>query len=291
MSEKDAIRGRVSDYYGKAVTRPRTDACCGGPRRSSSQPVPKGAVVQSAGYDADELATLPADAVENAFGCGNPLALAEVGRGDVVLDLGSGAGIDIIIAGRKVGPQGRVIGIDMTDEMIARARSNVAAAGLANVEVRKGLIEDLPVDDGSIDLVISNCVIVLSPDKPVVFAEIARVLKPGGRMQVSDLVVESLPQWVRASQALYNACVAGAIGEAEYIDGLHRAGLVDVEVRERLVYDASQIVGLIRSELAGAEDAAVEGRDPAAAGDAQKIAQSIAGKVWSAKFFARKPGL
>ena len=137
----------------------------------------------------------------------------------------------------------------MTDAMIERAQANAAAAGLANVEVRKGLIEDLPVDDASVDWVISNCVINLSPDKPAVFAEIARVLKPGGRMLVSDIVVEDLPDWVRENKALYSACVAGAISESDYVAGLRAAGLADVEVRDRLVYDAGQLEAMYREEI------------------------------------------
>ncbi len=152
--EHDKLREEVSEYYAKAVAR--TGGCCAGASQNE--------VAAASGYAADQLARLPADAVASAFGCGNPLGFGEVAPGDVVLDLGAGAGIDLIVAGGKVGPRGRVIGIDMTDAMIDRARANAAAAGLVNVEVRKGLIEALPVESGSVDWVISNCVINLSPD-------------------------------------------------------------------------------------------------------------------------------
>jgi ubiquinone/menaquinone biosynthesis C-methylase UbiE len=247
-------------------------------------------VVKLAGYDREELDALPPDAVVNSFGCGNPLAFSEVKEGDVVLDLGSGAGIDILIAAKKVGPTGRAIGIDMTDEMIAKARENIAASGLANVEVRKGIIEDLPVESSSVDWVVSNCVINLSPEKPKVFGEIARVLKPGGRMLVSDIVVQDLPDWVRQNEALYTACVAGAISEDEYVAGLQAAGLKDVEVRERLVYDASQLKVLIRSDLADADQQVANGAVSMDDETLSGIVDSVAGKVWSAMFFARKPG-
>lgn len=272
MSVATDIHKMVSETYTRAVTTPGGGCCgtssCGG----SSQ---KGTLAKMAGYDAGELAGLPADAVINSFGCGNPLAFSEVRPGEVVLDLGSGAGIDLILAAKKVGPTGHVIGVDMTDAMIERARANVAAAGLQNIEIRKGIIEELPIESGSVDWVISNCVINLSPDKSRVFAEIARVLKPGGRMRVSDIVVQDLPEAMRASAALYGSCVAGAISEEEYLAGLRAAGLVDVEVRERVVYDASQLEALAASEL-GADE------------DVKKLAAAAAGKVWSAIIYARK---
>jgi ubiquinone/menaquinone biosynthesis C-methylase UbiE len=183
--------------------------------------------------------------VRNSFGCGNPLAFADVQPGETVLDLGCGAGIDLLLAAPRVGTQGKVIGVDMTDEMVRRARENVAAAGFQNVEVRQGLIEQLPVEDGSVDLVISNCVLNLSPEKPKVFAEIARVLKPGGRIRVSDMVAQGLPDWVRESPALVASCVGGAIPEAEYLQGLRAAGLDEVAVQDRLDYELPQLEELI----------------------------------------------
>jgi SAM-dependent methyltransferase len=243
-------------------------------------------VAKLAGYRAREIAALPAEAVVNSFGCGDPLAFSAVKPGDVVLDLGSGAGIDLLLAAKKVGRTGKVIGVDMTDAMIAKARKNIRAAGLRNVEVRKGIIEDLPVEDASVDWVISNCVINLSPEKPRVFAEIARVLKPGGRMLVSDIVAEELPAEIARNRHLYSSCLAGAIGEKQYLAGLRTAGLVNVAVKDRLVYDADQIADFIGSEL-----------EPSTSGCccapttrlAKKWAPRLAGKVASVKVAARKP--
>jgi SAM-dependent methyltransferase len=276
MSKSEEIRRDVAKSYAEAVSRPSGGGCC-----CCAEPVQKGVVVKLGGYTAAELAALPADAVVNSFGCGNPVALAELRPGEVVLDLGSGAGIDLFLAAKKVGPTGRAIGIDMTDAMLAKARENIAAGGFTNVEVRRGIIEDLPVEDASVDWVISNCVINLSPEKPRVFAEIARVLKPGGRMLVSDIVAEDLPAEIRRDRALYSSCVAGAIGEAEYLAGLRAAGLVEVEVRERLVYDADQLEGFFSSELPENERTG--------GGGFAETARRMTGKVWSARVFARKP--
>jgi SAM-dependent methyltransferase len=284
MSHETEIRDNVSKAYARAVTAPAAEGgCCGG----SPQ---KGFVVKLAGYTSDELEALPGEAVVNSFGCGNPLAFSEVQPGDVVLDLGSGAGIDLLLASKKVGPTGRVIGVDMTDEMIEKARENILAADAGNVEVRKGIIEDLPVEDASVDWVISNCVINLSPDKRKVFSEIARVLKPGGRMQVSDIVVEKLPDWVRKSEAFYNTCIAGAISEGAYAEGLREAGLMDVEVLERIRYDTAQVKGLIDSELPqNAESIACCGVPEGVT--VEQTAAVLAGDVWSAKIRATKsPG-
>ncbi len=281
MSNETDIRENVSKAYAKAVEAPVPESsCCGGPAQ-------KGFVVKLAGYTSEELEALPGEAVVNAFGCGNPLAFSDVKEGDVVLDLGSGAGIDLLIAAKKVGPTGRVIGVDMTDAMIEKARENILAAGVLNVEVRKGIIEELPVEDASVDWVISNCVINLSPDKGKVFAEIARVLKPGGRMQVSDIVVESLPDWVRESEPFYNTCISGAIPEKAYLQGLRDAGLTDVEVLERIKYDASQVKGLIESELP--ENAkAISCCGVPEGVTVEQTAEVLAGDVWSAKIRATK---
>jgi len=207
-----------------------------------------GAVVENAGYG-DEAKTFEG-AAGASFGCGNPLAFAGVEPGQTVLDLGSGAGLDLLIAAEKVGPTGRVIGVDMTDPMLEAARRNAADAGYGEIiELRKGHIEQLPVDDGSVDWVISNCVINLSPDKPAVFRELNRVLRPGGRFSVSDIVAEELPDAILQHPAAYAACVAGAVSEADYLGGLRAAGLVDVEVTDRVVYDESQILAMIANDL------------------------------------------
>jgi arsenite methyltransferase len=275
--QANEIRRDVSKAYAEAVTAPAKKGCCG------SQPAQKGLAVKLGGYSTEELAALPDEAVVNSFGCGNPVALAGLSAGEVVLDLGSGAGIDLLLAAKKVGPKGRVIGVDMTDEMIAKANENIRAGKFTNVEVRKGLIEDLPVESNSVDWVISNCVINLSPEKTKVFREIARVLKPGGRMLVSDIVAKDLPAEVREMADLYSSCVSGAISEEEYLAGLREVGLVDVEVRDRLVYDAEQLEGIAASDLESlCSCAEVKAQLPA-------IARTLVGKVWSAKVHARKP--
>jgi len=277
-SATERVRERVRESYGAAVTGGESccgDSCCG-------DVTPKGVAAKVAGYSAAELAALPESAVVNSFGCGNPLAFSGVEPGQVVLDLGSGAGIDLLLAAERVGPEGRVIGVDMTDEMIDKARQAASSAGLANIDVRKGLIEDLPVDSGSVDWVISNCVINLSPEKDRVFAEIARVLKPGGRISISDIVIERMPWWIRRSGRLHSACVAGAISEADYVAGLERAGLAQVEVTERLVYEANQLASLAESEVATANLPSWL-RRPATRLLAAAT-RRFAGRVWSAKF-------
>ena len=197
------------------------DACCSGPSATIGLQL----------YDAADRAGLPDAAVLASLGCGNPLAVAELRTGETVLDLGSGGGIDVLLSARRVGPDGHAIGVDMTDEMLALARRNAAEAGAANVEFRKGTIERLPVADASIDVVISNCVINLASDKRAVFAEIARVLKPGGRVGVTDIVADDLltPEQ-RAERGSYVECIAGALSFREFRSGLRAAGLTDVEV-------------------------------------------------------------
>lgn len=270
----DAIRSQVSQAYSKALELSRSGlgGCCGG-----SCGTPAGVTAQTAGYG--EEAALHAEAAASSFGCGNPLAFAGVEPGQTVVDLGSGAGFDLLIAAQKVGPAGKVIGIDMTDAMIEAARANAARAGAAQVEVRKGLIEALPVETGTADWVISNCVINLSPEKDQVFSEVHRVLKPGGRFSISDIVVEELPAQIRAHAAAYAACVAGAIRESEYLEGLGAVGLEEVEVSERHVYTGSEIRGIVASDLEQAGLAA----------DALGISlDALEGKVWSARFSGRK---
>ncbi len=282
---KEAVRTR----YAKAIQRqvsccePATsqpvqiaDACCG------AAPVEaKGNFAKIAGYDQDELSRLPADAVQNSFGCGNPLAFAGVEPGQVVLDIGSGAGIDCFIAAGKVGSTGKVIGLDMTPEMIERARQNAREASVTNVEFRFGEAEKMPVEDASVDWVISNCVINLSPNKPAVFGEIARILRPGGRISISDIVAQELPEPVRQSRDAWTGCLAGAISEEAYAKGLVAAGLRDVRVTARTVYDASQLKGLFASTCCGVGEGA--GQSTAI------LAEAVAGKIWSARFEGVKP--
>ncbi len=277
-TDKDIIRKQVSEFYTASVNKGCGCSC------GCTPTLQKGVAVKTAGYNADEISALPEDAVVNSFGCGNPLAFSNVKEGQTVLDLGSGAGIDLLIAARKVGPSGRVIGVDMTDDMISRARSNIAAAGYENIEVRKGIIENLPVEDASVDWVISNCVINLSPEKNKVFSEIARVLKPGGQISISDIVVDDLPEWVRESAVLYGACVAGAISEKEYIGGLIAAGLQSVEVTDRFVYGGDQLEALIESEIPQETSSCCCSSEKIAA----EVSKTLKGKIWSARFSGKK---
>lgn len=187
--------------------------------------------------------------LESSFGCGDPVAFSGLRHGQTVLDLGSGGGLDLVLAAARVGPSGTVIGVDLSDAMIERARSNARAAGWENIELRRGAIEALPVESASVDWVISNCVINLSPDKDLVFREIYRVLRPGGRVLVSDIVAESLPFWVRRSGLLTVACVAGAIPESDYLAGMAAAGLTDPEIRGRMHYSAGQMAEVVVESL------------------------------------------
>ena len=274
----DDIRRQVSEAYTRAV-----NSGCGCGPGCCGEPWQKGTAVQSAGYQASQLEALPADAVENSFGCGNPTAFSDLLPGETVLDLGCGAGIDLLLAAEKVGPEGRVIGVDMTEEMLDRARRNIAAAGYENIEVRQGYIEDLPVETGTVDVVISNCVVNLSPDKPRVFAEIARVMAPGARLRISDLVAEGLPDWVREDADLYSSCIAGAVSEQEYLEGLRSAGLEEVSIDERLIYDIVQLRELLGSEL-------VEGGNGHQDDLLQRAATELDGKVASVLVTGRKAG-
>jgi SAM-dependent methyltransferase len=239
-------------------------------------------------YDKAEIESQPT-AAASSFGCGNPLAFSGVREGDTVLDLGSGAGFDLLLASDRVGGKGRVIGVDMTDAMIARAGQNIKAAGVSNVEVRKGLIEDLPVESSSVDWVISNCVINLSPEKSKVFKEIHRVLKPGGRISISDIVAAQLPDEIRNNKGLYNSCVAGAISEEEYLAGLAEAGLCNIQVQERLIFEAAQIKAAFDDEETGLSQLFHELPEPERQEAVARLIAQAAGKVWSAKFTAQKP--
>ena len=183
-------------------------------------------------YEPTQRQGLPEAAVLASLGCGNPTAVAELRAGETVLDLGSGGGIDVILSAKRVGPTGKAYGLDMTDEMLALARNNASQAGVDNVEFLRGVMEDVPLPESSVDVVISNCVINLSTDKETVFAEIARVLRPGGRLGVSDIVAEDrLSPAERAELGSYAGCIAGALSESEYVVGLEAAGFEDVSVR------------------------------------------------------------
>ena len=245
------IRDHVRDRYAAAalsVVSGSGAGCCGpsdGPQTSCCGPADagptkalsaisdtdEGDIFGAALYTPGETDGLPEEAVLASLGCGNPLAVAELREGERVLDLGSGGGIDVLLSARRVGPTGFAYGLDMTDEMLELARSNAAKAGAGNVEFVKGQIEDIPLPDSSIDVVISNCVINLSTDKPSVIAEMFRVLTPGGRLGISDVVAEDdLSPADRAERGSYVGCIAGALSRTEYLDGLTTAGFVHPEV-------------------------------------------------------------
>ncbi|MGW1166319.1 arsenite methyltransferase [Streptomyces sp. NPDC002550] len=220
---RDTVRRRYAAAAVK-ITEGGT-ACCG------PQPVEADENFGSTLYAADERDTLPADAVAASLGCGNPVAVAELREGERVLDLGSGGGIDVLLSARRVGPTGRAYGLDMTEEMLALALANAEKADATNVEFLKGTIEAIPLPAGTLDVVISNCVINLSADKPAVFAETYRVLKPGGRIGVSDVVADdTLTPEQRAERGDHVGCIAGALSFSEYREGLERAGFTDVQI-------------------------------------------------------------
>ncbi len=258
MAEREVdVKTTVRKHYASIVREggsccgpaPARGGCCGGAPVESE-------VSRRIGYSEQELGAVPQGS-NLGLGCGNPLAHAALKEGDVVVDLGSGAGFDCFLAARRVAPGGRVIGVDMTPEMLDRARANAAADGYANVEFRLGEIENLPVADATADVVISNCVINLSTDKPRVFREAARVLKPGGRLMVSDLVLaRPLPESVRRSAEAYAGCVAGAMLKDDYLAAISDAGFTGVEVLDEKVYpigssspDASELAVLTADDI------------------------------------------
>jgi SAM-dependent methyltransferase len=228
---REAVRAKYAEYAAaaRAVAAPGSSCC---------EPVvlteaDRSGAFGAALYGGDDAEGATVTAVAASLGCGVPTAVADLNDGETVLDLGSGAGADVLISAKRVGPTGRAIGLDMTDEMLELARANAAEAGVENVEFVKGYIEEIPLPDGSVDVVVSNCVLNLSGDKPKVLAEAARVLKPGGRFAISDVIASpDMDEATRADMTAYTGCIAGALTEQEFRDGLAAAGLVDVEIRE-----------------------------------------------------------
>src|SRR5579864_3804336 len=247
LQQQEELREAVRQRYAAAATRVSEEhalaesalpvlnsgGCCSPGSES---------VITSDLYAIDEVADLPSTAVLASLGCGNPTALAELKAGETVLDLGSGGGIDVLLSAKRVGPTGFAYGLDMTDEMLALAEQNRTAQGVSNVQFLKGHIEQIPLPDNSVDVVISNCVINLSADKPSVLREAFRVLKPGGRFAVSDVVVQGqLPAELRNSMELWAGCIAGALEETTYARMLSEAGFVDVDLEVTRVYEAEDI--------------------------------------------------
>jgi SAM-dependent methyltransferase len=231
-AEQD-VRETVRERYAaaaRAVAEQQRSASCCGPVAVSGADVTH--VFGAALYGDGEGSGAPAAAVAASLGCGIPTAVADLNEGETVLDLGSGAGADVLISARRVGPSGRAIGLDMTDEMLELARANAAEAGVANVEFVKGYIEEIPLPNASVDVIVSNCVLNLSGDKPRVFAEAARVLRPGGRLAVSDVIADpGMDEQTRADMAQWTGCIAGALTEAEFRAGLAGAGFSEIEIR------------------------------------------------------------
>ncbi len=274
MAVPSDLKDVVREKYGRAAERAKAGArsgCCGAGAQASGCCDP----ITSNLYDAGQAGQVPDAALGASLGCGNPTALAELAPGETVLDLGSGGGIDVLLSARRVGPTGRVFGLDMTDEMLALAEENKEKSGLANVHFLKGEIEDIPLPDNSVDVIISNCVINLSGDKDRVLREAFRVLKPGGRLAVSDVVIRGeVPQAVRSSMELWVGCIAGALTEDEYRAKLASAGFGAIEVEPTRVYRAEDA----REFLA------------AAGIDADAIAAQVDGRIVSAFVRAAKPG-
>lgn len=274
------LRQFIQQKYGQAATRVQNQpapaaGCC--PPAS-----PVGAVdpITRDLYADDQKASLPAAAVSASLGCGNPTALAELHPGETVLDLGSGGGIDVLLSARRVGPTGKAYGLDMTPEMLALARENQSKAGVTNAEFLRGTIEDIPLPDESVDVVISNCVINLSTDKAAVLREAFRVLKPGGRFAVSDVVLaRALPAAARRSLRLWTGCVSGALVADDYRRLLQQAGFTDIELQPTRVYGENDIAELLTGGSCCGVSAPVHGIDP----------KAYAGVVSSAFVRARKP--
>jgi arsenite methyltransferase len=262
------VQDAVRQKYGEIARSVGKTGCCGPSACGCGDPI------TSDLYSDTETAGLPPDAVAVSLGCGNPTALIDLQPGQTVLDLGSGGGIDVLLSAKRVGPTGKVYGLDMTDEMLALARENQKQAGVTNVEFLKGTIEAIPLPDHSVDVIISNCVINLSVDKDAVLREAFRVLKPGGRFAVSDVVIRGdVPTEIRRSMELWVGCIAGALQDEEYVAKLQDAGFVDVELDPWRVYDLADA----REFLAGSGV------------DVDRLALQSDGRVASAFIRARRP--
>ncbi len=289
--EKTRIRDEVRKAYAARVVEGSSccgpSSCCTPDEVTTKVPARSAEAHQAAalrmGYSAEEVEAVP-DNANLGLGCGAPLHHAQPQPGETVLDLGSGAGFDAFLAAQAVGPDGKVIGVDMTPEMLAQARANAEAGGYGNVEFRQGLIEEMPVEDGEVDVIISNCVINLSPDKAAVFREAYRVLRPGGRVAVSDIVLKApLPEAIADSIAAYVGCVAGASLLDDYIGFLREAGFEDIEVAEtrKAVESLPEDDPIVLSVL--------EGTGVSSYDDLALEIRGVAGRVLSAKITARKP--
>lgn len=270
------IKQVVKKAYGQAATQAKsgTRSCCGPSCNSAVDSITKDL------YSLNEMDQLPEKAVLASLGCGNPTALAELKPGETVLDLGSGGGIDVLLSARRVGPAGKAYGLDMTDEMLSLARENQSKAGVTNVEFLKGEIESIPLPDNSVDVIISNCVINLSGDKDSVLREAFRVLKPGGRFAVSDIVVlGDIPQDIRKNVELWAGCVAGALHQNDYRSKLANVGFENIDIEPTRVYQGRDVRNLLSGTGLGSESILnqAEGKFASAFVRAQKPAASCCG--------------
>src|SRR5947209_18668014 len=243
---KQAVQGKYGEIA-RAVTAGAAGSCCGS--TASTSCAPSSDPITSNLYGDDQTAVLPQSALQASLGCGNPTALAQLNPGETVLDLGSGGGIDVLLSAKRVGPTGKVYGLDMTDEMLALARENQSKAGTENVEFLKGEIENIPLPDNSVDVIISNCVINLSSDKDRVLKEAFRVLRPGGRLAVSDVVVRGeVPAEVRKNMLLWVGCIAGALSDTDYIAKLVKAGFDEIDIEPTRVYNIEDARAFLSAE-------------------------------------------
>jgi ubiquinone/menaquinone biosynthesis C-methylase UbiE len=249
MAELNDIRERVRQRYAAAATKAApSDASCCAPIRLTASPNDTTNVFGGDLYDNASREGVPDSALDASLGCGVPTAVADLHAGEIVLDLGSGAGADVLISAGRVGPTGKAIGLDMTDEMLALARSNAVEAGVENVEFVKGYLEQMPLPDASVDVVISNCVINLSGDKPKVIAEAARVLRPGGRFAVSDVIADpDMDEATKADMAEWTGCIAGALTEAAFREALAAAGFEAIEIRPTHAVHEHATAAIIRA--------------------------------------------
>src|SRR5919106_1511451 len=277
QNDATALKDTVREKYGQAALRARdgdTSASCCGSSGCCGTTTEAWDPITANLYDEQQKAGIPAEALLASLGCGNPTALIDLKPGETVLDLGSGGGIDVLLSAKRVGPNGKVYGVDMTDEMLALARENQRKAGATNVEFLKGTIEAIPLPDQSVDVIISNCVINLSVDKDAVLREAFRVLRPGGRFAVSDVVIRGeVPPEVRRSMELWTGCVAGALGDGEYADKLRAAGFVDVDVEPWRIYQRDDARAFLAETGLNVEE----------------IASQVDGRIASAFIRARKP--
>lgn len=284
MREENTREQRLAEGYVRLVQQAAGEGCCPAGR-------PDPFLLRLAGYGEEGTASLPGRASALFLGCGRPLSHDPVAAGGTLLDLGAGAGLDLLLASPVVGERGRVIGLEMTAPMVSAAEKSIRESGFGNVDIIRGRMEEIPLAASSVDGIMSNCAVNLSSDRGLVFAESARVLRPGGRVVIADMFADELPGWVRQNATLYSACVAGAAGEEEYVEALLSAGFADVEAKPLLVHDGDQLKAFIQCELTGAPAG-----NPCSCSDflteslLGRAAELVAGRVRSMTVTARRAG-